>query len=234
MPPQLPSDVTPSSPNDVERSTIFLRPIGTPQPLGFVALAVSAAVLSCFNLGWIPTAEQHQVGLVLMAFCCPLQAIATVLLFLARDAPTGAGIGVLSFTWLTFGLLLFSSHPGSRSAVVAVFLFAAGAALLPAVASGAISKVVPAGIILMASTKLVLIGVYEKIGGSGWERAAGWEGLVLAAAALYGAFASDFEGELHRTVLPMGRWGIGRQALLQGLDGQVGMLEREPGVRSQT
>ncbi len=223
----------PSPPDDMGRTAIFLRPMGSPLPLGFVGLAVSATVLSCFQLGWIPLAEQHQAALVLMVFACPLQAIGSVLLFPARDAPAGAGLGVLSFSWLTLGLLLLTSRPGSRSAAVAVFLFAAGACLLPAVTSASIGKLVPAGIFLMASAKLVLTGVYEKVGGVGWERAAGWEGLVLAAAAIYGAFASDLEGELHRTVLPMGRWGRGRKAMRDGMAAQAGALEREPGVRPQ-
>ncbi len=99
-----------------QRAAIFLRPIGSPLPLGLVGLAVSSAVLSCLHLGWIPVSEQHQAALVLMAFAFPLQALATVLLFLARDAPTGAGMGVLSFSWLTLGVLLLTSRPGSTSA----------------------------------------------------------------------------------------------------------------------
>lgn len=225
--PELPVD-------DVRRTSIFLRPIGTPLPLGFVGLAISAAMLSCLQLGWIPTSEQHQAALALIAFACPLQAVATVLLFLARDAPAGAGVGVLSFSWLTLGLLLLTSRPGSRSAAVAVFLFAAGAAMLPGVISASISKLVPAGVLLLSATKLVLTGVYEKLGGTGWEHAAGWEGVVLAAAAIYGALAADLEGEMHRTVLPMGRWGLGRRAVREDLSGQAGKLGREPGVRPQT
>lgn len=216
------------------RARVFLRPLGNPQPLGFVALAMSASVLSSLQLGWIPVAEQHQAALVLMAFACPLQAIATVLLFLARDAPMGAGIGVLSFSWLTYGLLLLTSPPGSRSAVAAIFLFTAGAALLPAVASAAVAKLVPAAVLLVAAAKLVLTGVFEKVGGAGWEHAAGWEGVVLAAMALYGALASDLESEMSRTVLPVGRWGRGRRAVVQSVADQAATLQVEPGVRTQT
>ncbi len=207
--------------------------MGTPMPLGFVGLAISAAVLSSLQLGWIPLSEQHQAALALIAFACPLQALATVLLFLARDAPIGAGIGVLSFSWLTLGLLLLTSRPGSTSAAVAVFLFAAGAAMLPGVVSASISKLVPALVLLLAAAKLVLTGVYEFTAWVNWERVAGWEGIALGAAAIYGALASDLEGEMHRTVLPMGRWGIGRKAFREGLAGQAGQLEREPGVRPQ-
>ncbi|HET6963723.1 MAG TPA: hypothetical protein VFH58_03060 [Acidimicrobiales bacterium] len=219
--------------DDLRRSAIALRPIGTPLPLGFVGLAISAAVLSCLQLGWIPLTEQHQASLALIAFACPLEAVAMVLLFLARDAPTGAGMGVLSFSWVTLGLLLLTSRPGSTSAAVAVFLFAAGAAMLPAVISASISKLVPALILLMAAAKFVLTGVYEYTAWVSWERVAGWEGIVLGAVAIYGALAADLEGEMHRTILPMGRWGLGRRAIREGLAGQAGKLEREPGVRPQ-
>lgn len=202
-------------------------------PLALVGLTVSSAVLSSLQLDWIPLTQEHQTALVLMAFAFPLQAVASVLLFLARDAPAGAGIGVLAFSWLTLGLLLFMSPPGGTGAVLSVFLFAAGAALLPGIASTFVSKIVPAGILLLACAKLVLTGVYEKVGTTSWEHAAGWEGLVLAGASIYAALASDFESELHRTVLPLGRWGIGRRAIDHDIDAQSHALEREPGVRPQ-
>jgi hypothetical protein len=54
-------------------------------------------------LGWIPTAEQHQVAVVLIAFAFPTQAVATVFCFLARDAPAGAALGVLAANRLASG-----------------------------------------------------------------------------------------------------------------------------------
>lgn len=212
---------------------VFLRPIGSPLPLGLVGLSVATAVLACFNLGWIPTAEQHQVGLVLLAFAFPLQLVATVLLFLARDAPSGAGIGVLSVTWLALGLLLITGKPGALSATVAIFMFAAASALLPSVVTSSLAKLVPAAVMAAASLRFVLTGLYEWFGGTAWDHATGWEGVFLAALALYGALASDLENQLHRTLLPMGRHGSGRQALELNLDEQAPELQSEPGVRPQ-
>lgn len=225
----LPDPSTDGGPDGARPATIFLRPLGTPMPIGLVGVTVAVTVLSCLQLGWIPSSQQHQAALALIAFAFPLQALATVLLFLARDAPVGASFGVMSFSWLTLGLMLILSRPGSTSAAAAVFLFAAGATMLPGVASTAISKLVPATIFLMASAKLVLTGVYEKLGGTAWAHAAGWEGVILAAVALYGALASDLEGEMHRTVLPLGRLGVGRRAV----DPDREPLDREPGVRPQ-
>lgn len=225
---------TPTPPPATEPARIFLRPLGTPLPLGFVGLAVATAVLSSFNLGWIPTSEQHQVAFVLMAFAFPLQLLATVLLFLARDAPAGAGVGVLSVTWLALGLLLYTGRPGSTSMTVSIFLFAAAAALVPSAATASLSKLVPGMVMFLAALRFVLTGLYERFGGLAWEHAAGWEGIVLAGLALYAALASDLEGALQHVVLPLGRHGPGAKAVQQSLADQLGELEREPGVRQQT
>lgn len=213
---------------------VFLRPIGNPLPLGFVGLAVATAVLSSFNLGWIPPSQQHQVALVLIAFAFPLQMVATILLFLARDAPAGAGVGVLSVTWLALGLLLLTSRPGSLSTTVSIFLFAAAAALLPSACTSSLSKLVPGLVMIGSALKYVLTGIYERFGGVTWAHVTGWEGIVLAVLAIYAALASDLAAMLHRSVLPLGRHGGGLQAVDENLADQEPELEREPGVRSQT
>lgn len=215
--------------DDATPAQVFLRPIGTPLPLGFVGLVVATSVLSCFNLGWIPATEQHQVAIVLMAFAFPLQLISTVLLFLARDAPSGAGIGVQSVTWLSLGLLLETGRPGSLSATTGILLFAAAAALLPSAVTSCTSKLVPGLVMVGVALRYVLTGLYEKLGGTGWDHLAGWEGIAVAGLAVYAALASDLEGSFRRTVIPMGR----RVSLEQRLADQFPTIEREPGVRQQ-
>lgn len=212
---------------------VVLRPIGTPLPLGFVGLAVATTMLACLNLGWVPEAEQHQLAVVLIAFAFPLQGLATVLCFLARDAPSGAGLGVQGAAWLTIGLLLLTGAPGARSDVTSVFLFAAAAALVPAASSAALGKAVPALVMAATALRFVLTGLYERFGGAAWEHAAGWEGVALACLALYTAFATDLESARHRTVLPLGRHGAGRTALEPGVHSSISALDTEPGVRDQ-
>jgi hypothetical protein len=58
-------------------------------------------------------------------------------------------------------------------------------------------------------------------------------GLVLAALAVYAAFALELEDAAHRTILPVLRHGQGAEALTGGLDSQLAGLGREPGVRPQ-
>lgn len=212
---------------------IVLRPLGTPLPLGFVGLVVATSMLACLNLGWIPVLQQHQVALVLIAFAFPLQGLAAVFCFLARDAPSAAGLGVLAGTWLTFGLLLLTTVAGARSDTASVFLFAAAAALLPAASSAALGKLVPALVMTAAAARFVLTGLYERFGGTGWAHAAGWEGIFLACVALYAALAADLESARHRSVLPLGRRGAGRAALDPGVRSPAPALNTEPGVRNQ-
>ncbi|HTX01523.1 MAG TPA: hypothetical protein VMD59_22250, partial [Acidimicrobiales bacterium] len=162
-----------------DREQIVLRPLGNPLPLGFIGLAVATSTLACLDLGWVPSPQQHEVALVLVAFAFPLQGLATVLCFLARDTSSGAGIGVQATVWLTLGLLLRTTPPGTRSAAAAVFLLAAAGALLPSCVSAALGKLVPAAVMLASALRFVLTGLYERFGGAIWQHAAGWEGLVL-------------------------------------------------------
>jgi succinate-acetate transporter protein len=221
--------VTANGQDGAASARVFLRPIGTPLPLGFVGLAVATTVMACFDLRWIPVGEQHQVALVLIAFSFPLQALATILLFLARDAAAGAGIGVQSVSWLVLGLLMYTSPPGSRSVTVGIFLFAAAGALLPSALTSAMTKLIPGVVMLGTAVRFVLTGLYEKMGGPSWSHIAGWEGIALAGLAIYAAFAADLEGAFRRTVLPLGR----RPPLEQHLADQFPRVEREPGVRQQ-
>lgn len=205
---------------------VFLRPLGSPLPLGFGGLVVATLVVACFNLGWIPSSEQHQVGIVLVAFAFPLQVIATVLLFLVRDAPSGAGVGVQAVTWLTFGLLLITSSPGSRSTTAAVLLFGAAAALLPSAVTTSYNKMVVGGVMLGTALRFVLTAVYEVEGSRAWSHATGWEGLVLAGFALYTALGSDIEATVRRTILP-----LGKRKGEYSAHAVSHLVEQEPGVR---
>lgn len=216
---------------DLER--IFLRPIATPVPLGFLGLMVATATLACFNLGWVPVSEQHQVALVLVGFAAPLQLLACVFCFLGRDAPAAAGIGVQGASWLAIGLVMLSVPAGGRSATLSVLLFSAAGAIVPSALTSMLGKLVPGAVMLGTVLRFVLTGIYERWGGSGWEHAAGWEGVALAALALYAALAADLEGAVRRSVLPLGRHRTGRRALEPGLGAQTEEISTEPGVRQQ-
>ena len=214
-------------------ATVFLRPVATPLPLGFVGLTVATFVLSALQLGWIPARESHQAALVLLAFAFPLQLLASVFGFLCRDAAAATGIGVLGGTWLTVGLILLASRPGSTSDTAGLLLFGAGLVLLiPAAASGA-DKAVATAVLATAALRFFITGAYEYSADNGWKTAAGVMGLVLAAVAFYAALALELEGQRHRPVLPTFRSGQGRAATQGTGAEQVEGVVHEPGVRRE-
>ena len=64
---------------------IFLRPIGSALPLGFFSFGIGMLLLGTQAFAWIPVHEQKDVGMMLMSFVVPLELIATIVAFLARD-----------------------------------------------------------------------------------------------------------------------------------------------------
>src|SRR5690242_17452 len=94
------TDSTQADDASVERATrIMLRPLANPLPLGFLALGAGTLVVAGLQLEWIAPTEGRSVALILLAFVFPLQLLASVLGFLARDVVAGTGMGLLSGTW---------------------------------------------------------------------------------------------------------------------------------------
>lgn len=223
---------------DVDRDAaadvrVVLRPIGTPLPLGFLALSAGCLVLSGLALGWVPVLQQHQVALVLIAFVFPLQLVAAVFGFLGRDAVVGSGVGVLAGSWLSIGVLLYASPAGATDATLGLFLFVAAAALVPAIAVAGSSKLLPAIVMSATAIRFTLTGIYERTGSTLWEHLSGWEGLAVTVLALYAATALDLESARLRTVLPVLRMGSGRRALGAPLADQIAYIQHEAGVRRE-
>jgi succinate-acetate transporter protein len=71
---------------------ITLRPPGTPLPLGFLAFATGVMLLTAFDAHWIPASDQKLVGALALGFVVPLEIMASVFAFLARDTPGGTFI----------------------------------------------------------------------------------------------------------------------------------------------
>lgn len=211
---------------------VVLRPIATALPLGFLALGVATVSFASVQLGWIPSSEGHTVALGVLVLTVPLQLLASVMGFLARDPVAATGMGILSGTWGAVGLATLTAPPGTASAGLGVIVLAAAACLVvPAVAAR--SKLVPACVIATSAVRFAVTGVAEIDGGRGWMQAAGWVGVVLAALAFYAALALELEGSQSRTVLPLGRSGAAEAALTGDLDSQVHEVANEPGVRRQ-
>lgn len=205
--------------NGAER--VILRPIGNPLPLGFLALAGATLLVSGLQLGWLEPSQGKDVALVLVAFVFPLQLVTSVFGYLGRDVVAGTGMGVLSGTWLSVGLVMLTSPAGSTSDALGLFLLLAGLAMLVPAIAAASGKLVAVAVLGTTALRFACTGMYELTASKTWEDVAGVVGLVLLAAAVYAALAIALEEARRATVLPTGRRGA-------GLD-----VAQEPGVRPQ-
>ena len=211
---------------------VMLRPIASPLPLGFLALSVATTAFAALQLGWVAPAQGRPIALGVLALTVPMQLLAAVMGFLARDPVAATGMGILSGTWGATCLATLTAPPGSTSAGLGVILLLSGACLLvPGIAAR--SKAVPALVILTSAARFAVTGVAHIDGGIGWMHAAGWLGIALGLLSGYAALALELEATDHRTVLPLGRRGPAHQAVEGDLRDQLGDLANEPGVRQQ-
>jgi uncharacterized protein len=212
---------------------VVLRPIATPLPLGVVALPMSTVVFSAVQLGWVDVDQGRAAALTAVAVTMPLQLLASVMGFLARDAVAATGMGVLAGTWGVVGLVTWTSAPSATSAGLGVLLLASAAAMLVPATAEACSKVVASVVMGLAAGRFAVNGMYELTGSIHWQNVAGLTSLALAGAALYAALALELEAATQRTVLPVGRRGRGQAAARGRSPLQPAELDVEAGVRSQ-
>ncbi len=212
---------------------IVLRPITSPLVLGFLALGAATLVLSGLQLGWYGPGQSTAVALAMMLFGFPLQLLASIFGFLSRDIVAATGMGVLAASWLTAGAVMLLTPPGSTSGALGVLLLFAGIALVVPALAASFNKVVPALVLFVASARFILTGIHQLSGAPAVEAMAGIMGLALLAIALYAALALELEDVRRRTVLPVLRVGMGREALRGTPAQQVAGVEHEAGVREQ-
>ena len=158
--------------------------------------------LAGLQLGWVAPTEGKQVALCVLAFTVPLQFTASIFGFLARDGVAATGMGLLSGIWAATGLVLLTAQPGATSNALGLFLLVAGVAMLAPASAAAASKLVPSLVLATAGLRFVLTGIYEISGSGTWKHVAGIVGLILAALALYAAYAAEYEDVLKRPCAP--------------------------------
>lgn len=171
---------------------IYLRPIGNPLPLGFLALAGATLLVSGLQLGWLDPAQGKDVALVLIAFVFPLQLTTCVFGFLGRDIVAGTGMGIDA---------------------LGLFLLIAGVAMLVPATAAESGKLVAMAVLSTTAVRFACTGIYELTASGTWKDIAGIVGLVLLAVAVYAALAIALEEARRRTLLPTGRRGAGRDVV---------------------
>jgi uncharacterized protein len=216
-----------------ERTRIVLRPIGSPLPLGLLALMCAGVLLSLQQLGAFPQSETQSIGLILVGFVVPLMLVATIFAYLGRDTVAGTALGLFTGAWLATALSLLESTPGQTSKVLGVFFLALAASFAVIIAGASFGKAGPAVVIVFGVARFALGGIYELTGNVAVEHAAAIVGFGLAAAALYSALATEIEDVQGEIKLPMGRRASARDALAGPFDSQLEKIEHEAGVRNQ-
>ncbi len=213
-------------------SRIVLRPLATPLPLGFLAQFVATGSFAAVQLGWVAESQDVIVALGVLVLSVPLELLASVMGFLARDPVASTGMGILAGTWAAASLITLRTPPGASVDALGVILIASATALVvPAIAGK--GKGAAAAVIAMSSLRFALTGVAELSSSPTWLAVAGWAGIALAAVSFYAALGFELEGTRQKDVLPLGRRGAARQALEPGREPEHDELVREPGVRQQ-
>jgi succinate-acetate transporter protein len=144
---------------------------------------VATFSLATVQLGWIPADQTRVVALGIVGFAVPLQLIACVLGFVARDVVAGTGTGTLAGTWLATALTTLGTPAAPTHPALGVLLLGAAAALVVTGGTG-LAEPWPAVVYLLAAARFAVTGVYELTGSVSWQTTAGVVGLALAVAAV--------------------------------------------------
>jgi len=214
---------------DVQAMTrIVLRPIGSPLPLGFFTVAIDNVLVSTLQWGLLPVADGRAVALIVFpAFI--VQAIAGLFALGARDSIAGTLMLSFATTWLIDALIFYVHPPGAAAAlgmfyvVFAVFIFF--------MLASALAKRAVVAVLVVSAPRFLIAGVGDITGNQAVSQAGAVLGFLLAAVAMYTAFALLMEDSHGREVLPIGRTGSARQAIQGNLAVELRGIERQPGVR---
>ncbi|MFD8009785.1 acetate uptake transporter family protein [Streptomyces sp. NPDC058955] len=207
---------------------INLRPIGSPMPLGFYAVAIASVIVGCFQLGAFEDDARRAVGLaILPAFV--LQLLVSYFSFGARDVVAATLMACFSGLWLATALTLITDAPGgTRVLGVLNAVFTAFALLMASVAA----RKRALWLVLCAAVPRFAVAALANLTGVAWlGTLSGVLGLILAAIALYTAFALMLEDMRGEEVLPIGRSGPAHRAVEGDLAVQLHNIERQAGVR---
>ena len=220
------------SQENAARTRIFLRPLATPLPLGFLGLFFATVIVAGLQLGWVPASQGRILAIGILVLTVPVQFIACIYGFLVRDLVAGTAMGLIGGTWATTAIVLLVSRPGSTSSGFAFLLVVSATALcIPCAAAGA-TKRLAAVVVLGTAARFAVTAVYEWGAPHVWETAAGGVGIALGVVALYAALAFELEDQKRHTVLPVWRLGAGKVAMTGDLEAQVAQVQNEAGVRA--
>ena len=210
---------------------VFVRPYGSSVPLGFFAFGIGMFLFAALDAGWVKPEEMHTIGLMHASFVGPLEGLAAIIAFLARDTVSGVALGLFTGSWFLTGFAEMEATPGILSSAQAYFLIAFTVAVLLLAVVSWLGQPMIAALLTVAATRGMTSAIYQLGGGKGWNHVAGWIALAIFCVAMYGGLAFLLEDAKGRAVLPLGRRGSSREAIEEGLAVQLAGLADEAGVR---
>jgi uncharacterized protein len=207
---------------------IVLRPIGSPMPLGFFTVAIDSVLVSALQWGLLPAVDRQAVALIVFpAFV--VQVIVGIFAFYGRDSIAATLMMSFATTLLVDALLFYANPPGATGALGIFFVvFGVFAAFMLA---SALPKRALAAVLVVAVPRFLIAGIADIVGSQALAQAGAVLGFLLAAVALYTAFALLMEDSRGSEVLPIGRLAMARHATHGNLAMQLRDIERQAGVR---
>jgi len=192
---------------------INVRPLGNPLPLGLFSFGIGMLLLAAQTAGWVAESDATQIGLVLAAFVFPLEGLATIMAFLARDTLAATVFGLFTTSWLTLGLTLLVARPGATSHTLGFFLLGFAAAVASLAAAAVAGKPLIAVLLSLSATRALLDGLFQLTRSTSTEHAAGSVAAAIAGVAWYAGTAFLLEDLRQSALLPVFRRGAGQAAL---------------------
>jgi succinate-acetate transporter protein len=122
-------------------------------------------------------------------------------------------------------------NPPGAAAALGVF-YVVFAVFITFMLASALLKRALAAVLVVAAPRFLIAGIGELTGNQVLSKAGAVLCFLLAAVALYTAFALLLEDSRRREVLPIGRQGSAREATRGALADELRGIERAPGVRS--
>jgi uncharacterized protein len=87
-----------SQPRVEDVTRIVLRPIASPLPLGFFAFGMGSILQSALQFGLIPQADIQNLALLFGAFVFPLEILAALLAYFARESVGATILSIIAFS----------------------------------------------------------------------------------------------------------------------------------------
>ncbi|MBA8826349.1 hypothetical protein FHX42_003725 [Saccharopolyspora lacisalsi] len=212
---------------------IALRPYGNPLPLGFFSFGIGMVLLAGIAFQWIHGPDVRVAGILMAAFVFPLELLAAILAFLARDTGAAGALGLFATSWVALGLFHVVFPDERTSFAVGLFLAAFAITLIPLAIAASLGKRLIALVLSVSAIRAGLAAALQLGAPYAVGVAGGVAALLLFVLSLYAGTAFLIEDVRQRTVLPVFRGGSARRALDSELADQFRRLPQEPGVRQQ-